>query len=187
MNSIIIKRNLRRSSWICKRRPFFGSGRPNGRRRQPAGTPTCSRRFDFGIACPGRRTLYQRGRGQNRLEVAAERLSRSLGLHPESVVAPGRDRHNASHGPASFCDNLKLVCPRQTAVWHVAVVDIHGSADGCSGLVITGGPESSLKDTSTAFAVAGALAGRSGHTDFRQRMVESRPEKMASGAVNPAG
>ena len=180
-------RNLRRSSWICKGSSFSGSGRPSGRRRQPAGTPTCSRRFDFGIAGPGRRTFYQRSRSQNRPEVAAERLSRILGLQPESVVAPGRDRHNASHGPVSFCDNPTLVCPRPAAVWHVAVVDIHDSADGCCGLVIAGGPESSLKGTSACFPVAGAVAGRSGHTDFRHRMAAVGPQKATSGIVHTAG
>ncbi len=105
----------------------------------------------------------------------------------ESVVAPGCPRHNTSHGPLSFCDDPALGCPRQAAVWHVAVVGLHDSADSCCGLVIAGGPESRLQVSSTAFTVAGAMAGCSGHTDCRQRMAEGRPEKMASGAVHTAG
>ena len=35
--------------------------------------------------------------------------------------------------------------------------------------------------------MAGAVAGRSGHTGFRQRMAEGYPEKMAVKAVHTAG
>ena len=69
----------------------------------------------------------------------------------------------------------------------MAVVVIHDPADDCCGLVITGGSKSSLKDASTAFAVAGVFAGCSGHTDFWQRMAMGYPEKMAFNAVDTAG